>query len=112
MFVYYWPTSQLSYGNNDANISVKEYFKCAICKLKLASLIISNKMFKCDIVFLLYFYCLNKLKAKPIVTIETKDDILLYFNDCMMSALRIIPNDRLNRTLITLGATAGMRLLK
>ncbi|CAF1010725.1 unnamed protein product, partial [Brachionus calyciflorus] len=43
--------------------------------------------------------------------LTSKDNTILYFNDCLQNASKLIPHDRKNRTYVILAATAGMRLL-
>ncbi|CAF0780681.1 unnamed protein product, partial [Brachionus calyciflorus] len=43
--------------------------------------------------------------------LTSKDNTILYFNDCLQNASKVIPHERKNRAYIILAATAGMRLL-
>ncbi|RMZ94922.1 ectonucleoside triphosphate diphosphohydrolase 1 isoform X1 [Brachionus plicatilis] len=53
----------------------------------------------------------NCKRTPGINALRTKEDVILYFNDCLQEASKFIPNQRKNRTHIILAATAGMRLL-
>ncbi|CAF0750987.1 unnamed protein product [Brachionus calyciflorus] len=53
----------------------------------------------------------NCFKSPGIDKLKTKDDTIIYFNDCLQNASKTIPNERKSRAHIVLAATAGMRLL-
>ncbi|RNA17236.1 ectonucleoside triphosphate diphosphohydrolase 1 isoform X1 [Brachionus plicatilis] len=50
-------------------------------------------------------------KYPGIDKLKTKEDTIIYFNDCLQNASKKVPNERKNRAHILLAATAGMRLL-
>lgn len=51
-------------------------------------------------------------KAPGIDKLKTRDETILYFNDCLQNASKKIPHERKSRAHILLAATAGMRLLR
>lgn len=55
----------------------------------------------------------SKLFEDPgIDKLKTREETIIYFNDCLQNAGRKIPNERKSRAHILLAATAGMRLLE
>ncbi|CAF0751002.1 unnamed protein product [Brachionus calyciflorus] len=50
-------------------------------------------------------------KNPGIDKLNSKNDVILYFYDCLQKSSKLIPNDRKDRAYIILAATAGMRLL-
>lgn len=61
----------------------------------------------------LFFKIYSKLFIDPgIDKLKTREETIIYFNDCLQSAGRKIPNERKSRAHILLAATAGMRLLE
>lgn len=64
----------------------------------------------------LKFYNLNKFevlttKDNGIDKIKDKTELVTKFSKCIQKAQKLIPEERKNRTKISLAATAGMRLL-
>jgi hypothetical protein len=101
MFIYEWKSGFSA--SSGEQVDVKEIL---FCKNEGKSVKFSFRFLKLSLKFILILKKDNGLDK-----IESQNELIQKYSNCLNQAENIIPNERKSRTYIFLAATAGMRLL-